>query len=73
MEYRITERARRQWNDFPSLVEAHRDRHLIPVKPPAPVFEPRPCAKCRKTFKPTLKRRLLCAFCFAGGDSEMRR
>ena len=36
-----------------------------------PKVPERPCACCRKPFKPTLRRRLLCALCFRD-DGEAR-
>ena len=73
MEYRITAEARRQWQEFPLLMQEHRDRGKVPLKERAPDLPPRPCARCRKVFQPTPKRRMLCDVCFRGGDPEMRR
>ena len=28
----------------------------------------RPCARCGRMFQPSIKRRMLCAPCFGGGD-----
>ena len=44
-------------------------REAPPVTPhDAPMGSPRPCARCRNTFQPTVRRRLLCRPCFDGAD-----
>ncbi len=29
---------------------------------------PRPCSRCGKTFQPTVRRRMLCEWCYTRGD-----
>lgn len=31
----------------------------------------RPCSRCGKRFQPTIKRRMLCAYCFENADEWM--
>ena len=33
--------------------------------------DPKPCARCRKRFKPTGRRRLLCAVCFHYANEQV--
>ncbi len=46
---------------------------------PAPFVDPnldrpeRPCARCRREFQPTVRRRMLCATCFADEDRNLNR
>ena len=35
---------------------------------PLPGGQERPCARCGRMFQPSIKRRMLCAPCFGGGD-----
>lgn len=35
-----------------------------------PPPEPRPCARCRKPFRPTERRRLLCRLCFGKASMD---
>ncbi|MCY4394989.1 MAG: hypothetical protein OXC10_07640 [Rhodospirillaceae bacterium] len=30
----------------------------------------RPCARCRRRFQPTLRRRMLCGYCFRGDEEQ---
>ncbi len=45
----------------------------LPDLPPdgrSPRGERRPCANCGRRFQPTIKRRMLCANCFARGTGS---
>ena len=81
-EYRITPEARRQWQAFPALLDRWRadpeyvgppdeegNRAPHPPDAPLPGGEERPCSRCGRPFRPTLRRRMLCAACFAGPDA----
>ena len=37
-------------------------------EPPLLHQEPRPCTNCQRLFQPTVRRRMLCAYCFHHGD-----
>lgn len=45
---------------------------LMRLTPPAntPVGDKRPCARCRRIFQPTIKRRMLCRMCYRYPDAE---
>lgn len=51
---------------------AYGDRALrvVPSNPDSPPVPEKPCASCGTPFQPTVKRRMLCALCFRGGDGR---
>ena len=43
-----------------------------PLHEPEPSRPARPCPRCRRRFKPTRTRLVLCDYCFRTGDSKER-
>ena len=39
------------------------------IDPPLLHREPRPCSNCQRLFQPTMRRRMLCGYCFHRGDA----
>ena len=68
-------RMREQWREFGDLMQGYRlavtgehtngEAHLYDK--PLPGAVARKCAACPAMFKPTAKRRMLCASCFKSG------
>lgn len=50
----------------------HGDRTLRVVQsdPKSPPVPKKPCSCCKAMFQPTLKRRMLCAYCYRSGDKR---
>lgn len=69
-------RMRKQWRGFESIMEGMRPESEggVPrndrLDRPLPGVEPRACSCCGRRFKPTTRRRLLCAGCFTLGDNR---
>ncbi len=51
---------------LPTYRPGYNGKYDVPIDKP-----PRPCACCGKAFQPTIRRRLLCEWCFLYGDGGL--